>query len=112
MTAPNGLEHFQVISRLPKIKPKPMALLSLPDVSISFAEQPLLEEASLQIEPGERLCLIGRNGAGKSTTLKILTCYIVADSGQVSIVGHDVVDLGTFFGSYSSAPCDAQIRTH
>ena len=61
-----------------------MALLSLHDVSISFAEQPLLEEASLQIEPGERLCLIGRNGAGKSTLLKIIAGDLPPDGGTVA----------------------------
>lgn len=51
-----------------------------------------VNNVSFKVEEGEILGFLGPNGAGKSTTLKILTCYIVADSGQVSIVGHDVLE--------------------
>jgi ABC-2 type transport system ATP-binding protein len=44
------------------------------------------------VDRGEILGFLGPNGAGKSTTLKILTCYIVADSGKVSVDGHDVLE--------------------
>jgi ATP-binding cassette subfamily F protein uup len=60
-----------------------MALLSLNDVSITFAGPALLDSVSLQIDDGERLGLIGRNGAGKSTLLKILEGTLAPDSGGV-----------------------------
>ena len=60
-----------------------MPLISLNNVSLTFAGPPLLESVSLQIEDGERLGLLGRNGAGKSTLLKILEGTLVPDSGDV-----------------------------
>ena len=61
-----------------------MALLSLCDVSISFGGPPLLERASLQIESGERICLLGRNSVGKSTLLKLLSGDLKPDTGEVT----------------------------
>jgi ATP-binding cassette subfamily F protein uup len=58
-------------------------LISLNDVSLTFAGPPLLNAVNLQIEDGERLGLLGRNGAGKSTLLKILEGTIAPDSGDV-----------------------------
>jgi ATP-binding cassette subfamily F protein uup len=52
-------------------------------VSLEFGEQKILTQAELAIEPGERVCLIGRNGAGKSTTLKLIIGEIEPDSGEV-----------------------------
>src|SRR5690606_35762877 len=52
-------------------------------VSLSYGEQRILHEASFTIEPGERVCLIGRNGAGKSTTLKLITGAAEPDEGTI-----------------------------
>jgi ATP-binding cassette subfamily F protein uup len=52
-------------------------------ISVSFGEQRVLVDADFAIEPGERVCLIGRNGAGKSTTLKLITGSQEPDSGDV-----------------------------
>jgi ABC transport system ATP-binding/permease protein len=52
-------------------------------VSVAFGEQKILAEASFAIEPGERVCLIGRNGAGKSTTLRLITGDIEPDAGEI-----------------------------
>ena len=60
-----------------------MPLVSLDDVSIAFGHRPLLDHAALQIEPRERVSVIGRNGTGKSTLLKILGGEIAPDSGTV-----------------------------
>ncbi len=60
-----------------------MPLISLNNVSLTFAGPALLESVSLQIEDGERLGLLGRNGAGKSTLLKILEGTLPPDSGDV-----------------------------
>jgi ATP-binding cassette subfamily F protein uup len=54
-------------------------------VSVSFGEQRVLVDADFAIEPGERVCLIGRNGAGKSTTLRLITGLQEADSGTVEM---------------------------
>ena len=60
-----------------------MALVSLDHVSIAYGHVPLLDDASLQVEAGERVCVIGRNGTGKSTLLQILSGDQTPDSGSV-----------------------------
>jgi len=52
-------------------------------VSVTFGEQRVLIDADMAIEPGERVCLVGRNGAGKSTTLKLITGAQEPDDGAV-----------------------------
>ena len=64
------------------------ALIRIDEVSLAFGDQVILSEASLQIEARERLCLIGRNGAGKSSTLKLLTGLLDPDEGKVQIRPH------------------------
>ncbi len=59
-----------------------MALVSLQNISINYTGTPLLEGVNLQIEPGERVCLVGRNGEGKSTLLSIITGEISPDAGE------------------------------
>lgn len=61
-----------------------MALLGMQDVSVGFGGPPLLEHMNLQIEPGERICLIGRNGVGKTTFLKLIAGRLQPDSGVLS----------------------------
>ncbi len=61
----------------------PPNLLSLDHIALSFGHLPLLEDASLQIEAGERVCLIGRNGTGKSSLLKVVSGEVAPDSGSV-----------------------------
>ncbi len=60
-----------------------MALFSLRNVSLAFGGPRLLDQASLQIEHSERLCLLGRNGEGKSTLLRLIRGEIEADEGEM-----------------------------
>ena len=60
-----------------------MPLIILDKVSVAFGMNPLLEAVDLQIEPGERVCLIGRNGCGKSTLLKLIDHQLQPDSGSL-----------------------------
>lgn len=60
-----------------------MALLGMQDVSIAFGGPPVLDRARFAIERGERVCLLGRNGAGKSTIMKLLDGSISPNSGEV-----------------------------
>ncbi|HEY0972206.1 MAG TPA: ATP-binding cassette domain-containing protein [Gemmatimonadales bacterium] len=53
------------------------------EVSIAFGGPSLLDRASFGIERGERVCLLGRNGAGKSTVMRILDGTIAPDEGEV-----------------------------
>ncbi len=61
-----------------------MALLRIHNLSISFGGPLLLDGASLQIEAGERIGLLGRNGSGKSTLLKALQGDLLPDSGEIA----------------------------
>jgi ATP-binding cassette subfamily F protein uup len=60
-----------------------MALIRFDEITLAFGDHVILRDANLAIDPGERVCLIGRNGAGKSTTLKLITGEIEADNGEI-----------------------------
>ena len=60
-----------------------MPVMILDRVSLAYGHVPLLDEVSWVIEPGSRIGLIGRNGAGKSSLLRVLAGEIVPDDGQV-----------------------------
>lgn len=60
-----------------------MALFTFEQVSLAFGEQVILKDAEFSIEPDERVCLIGRNGAGKTSLLKLVTGRLEPDSGEV-----------------------------
>jgi len=60
-----------------------MALISCQRLQIAFGGPRLLNDANLQIERGERIGLLGRNGEGKSTLLKIMLGEVPPDSGEV-----------------------------
>lgn len=62
-----------------------MPLLTLDAVSLAYGMHPLLDDASLVIDAGERVCLLGRNGEGKSTLLKIVSGDVVPDGGVVRL---------------------------
>ena len=73
--ADDGHRQFKCCPEMPPV--------SLDHISIAFGHLPLLDDASLQIEVGERVGLIGRNGTGKSTLLQIINGNQVSDSGSV-----------------------------
>src|SRR5258705_11162050 len=60
-----------------------MPLVTLDRVSMAYGHLPLLDEVAMQVDARERLSVIGRNGTGKSTLLKILSGEIPPDSGAV-----------------------------
>lgn len=62
-----------------------MALLSVRNLSLRFGGPSLFDDVSFQVEPGERVCLIGRNGAGKSSLLKIVAGTLEPDAGEVAL---------------------------
>ena len=61
-----------------------MPLLRFDDVSLEFGDQLILRHAEFAIETGERVCLIGRNGAGKSTTLRLIMGQLEPDRGEIA----------------------------
>lgn len=60
-----------------------MTLLKLTQVSLAYGATPLLEDVSWQIARGERVCIIGRNGTGKSSMLHLVKGGRLADTGEV-----------------------------
>ena len=60
-----------------------MPLVSFEDISLELGDQRLLAHADFAIEPGERVCLIGRNGAGKTSMLRLITGRLQPDRGEV-----------------------------
>ena len=63
-----------------------MSLISLSDVSLRYGVKPLLDSANLNIQQGDFMALVGRNGAGKTSLLKLIAGIIQADSGLVERV--------------------------
>ena len=60
-----------------------MTLLKFSDVSLAFGAMPLLDKVSWQIARGERVCIIGRNGTGKSSMMKLVKGDQKPDDGSV-----------------------------
>jgi len=58
-------------------------LITLDHITMAFGHEPLLDDANLVVDPGERVAVIGRNGTGKSTLLQILSGALTPDAGVV-----------------------------
>ena len=67
--------------------PSVSPLLSMRSISKAFGGIPALAAASLEVAPGEVHALVGQNGAGKSTMIKILTGYVSRDEGDIQFDG-------------------------
>lgn len=61
-----------------------MAVIGMQNVSIGFGGRPLLENINLQINAGERICLLGRNGVGKTTFMRIIAGQALPEQGYVA----------------------------
>ena len=64
-----------------------MPAIILENISFSYSSKPLLENINLQVGEGERACLIGPNGCGKTTLLRIASQDLLPEQGNVKIVG-------------------------
>lgn len=72
-----------------------MHLLSVEHISKSYGEKVLFEDVSFGVEEGQKIGIIGVNGTGKSTLLKVIAGIEPADEGKVSIVNHAVIRMLT-----------------
>ena len=69
-----------------------MALLHLDDVTTYYGKMRILEGISIEVEPGELVCLLGGNASGKSTTLKTILGIVRPRAGRVMIDSEDVTE--------------------
>ncbi|MBT9538675.1 ABC transporter ATP-binding protein [Thiobacillus sp.] len=69
------------------------ALLSVSRLSVAYGGIQAVRDLSLEVAPGEMVCLIGANGAGKTTTLKALSGLIAPQSGSVQLDGQPLAGL-------------------
>ncbi|MBN2489290.1 MAG: ATP-binding cassette domain-containing protein [Planctomycetes bacterium] len=60
-----------------------MPLVTLREVSLTFGGPPVLDHVELRLEPGEKVCLIGRNGSGKTSLLRAIAGKLEVDGGEV-----------------------------
>ncbi|EPN7233771.1 ABC transporter ATP-binding protein [Vibrio vulnificus] len=67
-----------------------MALLTIHNGQLAFGDNPLLDKADFVLQEHERVCLVGRNGTGKSTLMKVLAGEVILDDGKLQIT-QDVV---------------------
>jgi len=65
-------------------------VIELQSVSKTLDEKPILREASLQVEVGERLVIVGASGSGKTTLLRLVAGFLAPDRGCISIAGEIV----------------------
>jgi urea transport system ATP-binding protein len=70
-------------------------MLELKNINAYYGESHILRNVAFTIDPGEVVCLMGRNGVGKTTTLKVLTGLLPARSGQLMFDGADITKEAT-----------------
>ncbi|SKA53548.1 ATP-binding cassette ATPase Uup [Enterovibrio nigricans] len=61
-----------------------MALINITNAQLAYGDNPLLDHAEFVLQPGERVCLVGRNGAGKSTMMKVIHGTVQLDDGSIT----------------------------
>ncbi|HKC43084.1 MAG TPA: ABC transporter ATP-binding protein [Burkholderiales bacterium] len=83
------------------------------NLSKSFGSRRAVDSVSFDVQPGEVLGLLGPNGSGKTTVLRILTGYLHPSSGRARIMGHDVVTESLQArGQLGYVPEDAPLYPH
>ncbi|AUC95545.1 ABC transporter ATP-binding protein [Bradyrhizobium sp. SK17] len=71
-------------------------MLEVKDLDVFYDQSQVLRGVSLRVEPGEIVCLIGRNGVGKSTTMKAIVGLVQARGGVISFKGQNVLGLPAY----------------
>ncbi|HZG62400.1 MAG TPA: ATP-binding cassette domain-containing protein [Rubrobacteraceae bacterium] len=100
----------------PRSKEKPLGRIALEDVTVRFSKVPALEDVTIEVEPGERLAVIGASGAGKTTLFRVLTRSVALTGGRIAVGGRDLYTLskkelksvrrrvGTIYQAYNLVP--------
>ena len=71
-------------------------MLKLTDINASYGKVQVLHGLSLNVAAGEILCLLGRNGAGKSTTMKAIMGLLPISAGSMQLEGHEITGLPAY----------------
>ena len=75
------------------MEPVTKPMIELKNVSMSFQDRRILDDVSLQVQPGEILVIIGPSGAGKSTLLRLMIGLLKPDAGQIWVDGREISHL-------------------
>lgn len=67
-------------------------MLTLKEVSKNYGEKDVLNNVNINLPEGKMVCLLGKNGIGKSTLVKIITGILIQDKGTVEIGGYNIID--------------------
>ncbi len=78
-------------SSVPRPEPADEPLISLRDLDLRFGDHVVLDGISLDVWPGETVCILGGSGAGKSTILRLILGLIKPNGGEILVRGRDVV---------------------
>ncbi len=68
-------------------------MLELKDINVFIKSSHILRDVSMEVDEGEVVCLIGRNGAGKSTTLRSIMGFLKPETGSIKFMGKDIIGL-------------------
>ncbi len=79
-----AIEDASITFNFPEIDPPPPPLMAIQDVSVGYEpEKPVLRKLDLRIDPDDRIALIGANGNGKSTLVKLLSKRLAPEAGKI-----------------------------
>jgi ABC-2 type transport system ATP-binding protein len=67
-------------------------MISVEHLTKTFGRTVAVDSISFEVSRGEVLGFLGPNGAGKTTTMRMLTCYLMPDSGTATVAGYDIID--------------------
>lgn len=68
-------------------------IISFKNISISFGENPTLQDVNFYVERGKTLCILGRSGVGKSVSLRMLMGFLRPDAGSIRVTGQEITTL-------------------
>ena len=67
-------------------------MISVKNLTKAFGKTVAVNNVSFEVRKGEVLGFLGHNGAGKTTTMRMLTCYMMPDSGTATVAGYDIIE--------------------
>jgi thiamine transport system ATP-binding protein len=89
-----------------------MAHLTVDGVDLSFGHRPVLAGASMAVDLGEVVAVLGPSGSGKSTLLRVIAGITMPDAGTVTLGGHDITSVPTYQRGVGMVFQDNQLFPH